>query len=120
MRSISLYILIGIAAVTVGVAYLLIEPAPPKEIRIAAGVRGGAYHLIAQRLANRMKAHGVAVEIVETHGSAQNLALMTSANPPELALVQGGTHAPARSDTTRRSTTGAARPVQHGRGQVRG
>ena len=94
MRSFGAIGLTSLALVSLVIAYFLVEPAPPKEIRIAAGSKTGAYYPIAQRLAEKMRPHGVKVEILETHGAAQNLALMTGDAPPELALIQGGTHPP--------------------------
>ena len=85
-------------------AYFLVEPAPPKEIRIAAGSKTGAYYPIAQRLAERMRPHGVRVEVLETNGASHNLKLMTGEAPPELALVQGGTHPPKSSNTSQLRT----------------
>lgn len=100
IRSFGLYLLLGLAIATLGFAYFLIEPAPPKDIRIAAGSRYGAYYPIAQRLAERMRPHGVRVEVLETHGAAHNLSLMTGDAPPEMALIQGGTRPPQGRDTS--------------------
>lgn len=100
MRSFGAIALISLAFVSLVVAYFLVEPAPPKEIRIAASSKSGAYYPIALRLAKKMRPHGVRVEILETHGSAQNLALMTGEGPPELALIQGGTHPPSDRSTS--------------------
>ena len=104
MRLLTLVVLIGLAAATIVVAYFLVEPAPPKEIRIAAGSKTGAYYPIAQRLAERMRPHGVRVEVLETNGASHNLKLMTGEAPPELALVQGGTHPPKSSNTSQLRT----------------
>ena len=104
MRSLTLVVLISLAVATIVVAYFLVEPAPPKEIRIAAGSRSGAYYPIAQRLAESMRPHGVRVEVIETNGASHNLELMTGEAPPELALVQGGTHPPRSRDISRLRT----------------
>ena len=104
MRLLTLVVLIGLAAATIVVVYFLVEPAPPKEIRIAAGSKTGAYYPIAQRLAERMRPHGVRVEVLETNGASHNLKLMTGEAPPELALVQGGTHPPKSSNTSQLRT----------------
>lgn len=100
MRSFGVLALISLVFVSLVVAYFLVEPAPPKEVRIAAGSKSGAYYPIALRLAKKMRPHGVRVEILETHGSAQNLAIMTGDSPPEFALIQGGTHPPSDRNTS--------------------
>ena len=98
MRSLTLVVLISLAVATIVVAYFLVEPAPPKEIRIAAGSRSGAYYPIAQRLAESMRPHGVRVEVIETNGASHNLELMTGEAPPELALVAVVDRAPERDE----------------------
>lgn len=100
MRSLGLYALLLVVVTSIAIAYYLVEPAPPKDLRIAAGARTGAYYPIAKQLAERMRRHGVRVDIIETHGAAENLSLMTGISPPELALIQGGTHAPSGRDTS--------------------
>lgn len=100
MRSIGVITLVGLALASLIIAYFLVEPAPPKEVRIAAGSKSGAYYPIALRLAAKMRPHGVIVQVLETHGAAQNLALMTGETPPELALIQGGTHPPSDHSTS--------------------
>ena len=75
MRSFTIVVLISLAAVAIVVTYFLVEPAPPKEIRIAAGSRSGAYYPIAQRLAQKMRPHGVRVEILETKANRVHCAM---------------------------------------------
>jgi TRAP transporter TAXI family solute receptor len=71
----------------------LVGPPPPKHIRFAAGSPGGAYVQFADSykhlLAN--KEIGIDMEVVETHGSIDNLKLLKDpGNGVVAALVQGG------------------------------
>lgn len=84
----------GSALLLVGGFYFasrFIEPAPPREIRIAAGGAEGAYFGYAQRYAAWLARYGVELSVLETAGSVENLALLLDADDPvDLALVQGG------------------------------
>ena len=81
--------LIAVAAVGLGAALLLMDPAPPKHIRFAAGSPGGAYHAYAERYQRLLAEQGVEVDLVDTAGSIENLRLLDEGEV-DAALVQGG------------------------------
>lgn len=86
-----------IAAITIAVlvagfvfTYQFVEPAPPREITIASGGPSGAYHAFAERYAERLATQGIALKVLETQGSLENIDLLT-AGEADVAFVQGGT-----------------------------
>ncbi|WP_375208668.1 TAXI family TRAP transporter solute-binding subunit [Hyphomonas jannaschiana] len=81
--------LIAVAAVGLIAALMVMDPAPPKKIRFAAGAQGGAYHAYAERYQRLMQAQGVEVSLVDTAGSIENLRLLDEGEV-DVALVQGG------------------------------
>ena len=83
----------GPAALLVAAAFLLafqfIEPAPPDRVVMATGESGGAYHAFAKRYAAFLAHEGIELELRESAGSIENLALLRSGEVA-LAFVQGG------------------------------
>lgn len=74
------------------VAFLSLEPAPPKEIRLATGGRDGSYFAYGERYREILKheSYGYDLELVATAGSVENLDLLRRGEV-DLAMVQGGT-----------------------------
>ncbi len=73
------------------VAALYVKPLPPRELVMASGPRGGVYELMAQRYRDRLAREGIAVQIVATLGSVENLALLRATpRRVDAALIQGG------------------------------
>lgn len=70
-------------------ALSVMDPAPPKTIRFAAGAPGGAYHAFAQRYQRLLEEQGVTVELIDTAGSIDNLRLLEE-GAVDVAIVQGG------------------------------
>jgi len=62
---------------------------PPEQVRIATGPAGGMYARAGERLALALERAGITGELVETEGSAANLAQL-EAGQVDLAFVQGG------------------------------
>ena len=81
--------LVVIAFAGVLLALVLMDPAPQKTIRFAAGSPGGAYHAFAERYQRLLAEEGVEVELVETQGSIDNLRLLDDSEV-DVGLVQGG------------------------------
>jgi TRAP-type uncharacterized transport system substrate-binding protein len=80
-----------LAAVLLVLAYLMLEPQPPRRVVLATGVAQGAYAEFGKRYAESLKPHGIAVELRATQGAAENLALLRDpAAGVDLAFVQGG------------------------------
>jgi len=84
--------LIGVAAMVITWVFL-VGPPPPTQFRFAAGSAGGAYVQFADSY-KRLLAHqevGIDMEVVETHGSIDNLHLLQDPDSGVIAaLVQGG------------------------------
>lgn len=78
-------VVIGFAA-----AIASLEAPPPKQARLAAGPRAGAYYAFAVRYAEIMARQGFELEVLETAGSNDNLRRLL-AGEADLGLVQGGT-----------------------------
>ena len=80
-----------IAAVLLVLAYLALDPTPPKKVVLATGAEQGAYAEFGKRYAAWLKHHGIQVELRGTQGAAENLALLRDpASGVDLAFVQGG------------------------------
>ena len=81
-------------AVVIGAFWLsaqFIAPAPPKTIVIAAATKGSPYYEAAQRYARVLADNGVRLEVRETSGSLENLALIKDpGSPVAAAFLQGG------------------------------
>jgi TRAP transporter TAXI family solute receptor len=83
------FIAIVIAMAGFVIAYQFVEPAPPKHLTIAAGSKSGAYYAFAQRYASILAREGIAVDVLETGGSVDNIALLSNAKA-DVAFIQGG------------------------------
>jgi TRAP transporter TAXI family solute receptor len=73
------------------VAYQFVEPAPPDRLVLAAGPDGGRYRALAGEYADLLAREGVTLDIIETAGTAENIALLK--NPDrhvDAAFVQTG------------------------------
>jgi TRAP-type uncharacterized transport system substrate-binding protein len=83
-----------LAAVLLLLAYLWLDPAPPKHVVLATGVEQGAYSEFGKRYAALLAKHGIKVDLRQTQGAAENLALLRDATSGvDLAFVQGGADA---------------------------
>lgn len=70
-------------------AYQFIKPAPPNELILAAGDPAGAYYMFAQRYRDYLVGEDIAVKILDTAGSQENLQLLDSGQA-DVGFVQGG------------------------------
>ncbi len=72
-------------------AYYVLDPTPPKKVVLATGAEQGAYHAFGKRYQAILKTYGVQVELRNTQGAAENLALLRDpASDVQIAFVQGG------------------------------
>ncbi len=80
------------AMAVVASSYILfVEPPPPRRLVIASGAEGGAYFRFANRYADELRRHGLEVEVRETAGSVENLALLRDeSSDVAVAVVQSG------------------------------
>lgn len=70
-------------------AYWVLDPQPPRSVTLATGPVGSAYADFGKRYADALKQHGIRVELKETDGSQDNLALLR-AGGADVAFVRGG------------------------------
>jgi TRAP-type uncharacterized transport system substrate-binding protein len=88
----------------VALAYWLLDPNPPRRVVLATGVAQGAYAEFGQRYAERLKQHGISVELRNTQGAAENLTLLRDASSGvQIGFVQGGASEMPDADTTLKS-----------------
>ena len=72
-------------------AYYMLDPTPPKKVVLATGAEQGAYHEFGKRYQALLKTYGIQVELRQTQGSADNLALLRDpSSGVQIAFVQGG------------------------------
>ena len=85
------------AAITVAGGVMLLS-IPPRTIGMATGALGGAYYEFGNRYRDELARANVAVRVVQTAGSPENLALLHDPHSGvSAALVQGGTINPEDS-----------------------
>jgi len=83
------FVLIG--AVLLWVAYVMLDPTPPKRVVLATGPAQGAYAEFGRAYAKALARQGIEVELRATEGSAENLRLLRDEGERvDLAFVQGG------------------------------
>ena len=82
---------IVLAVLLLVLAYVLLDPTPPKRVVLATGVSQGAYAEFGKRYADLLKGYGITVELRATQGAAENLALLRDPHSGvDVAFVQGG------------------------------
>lgn len=80
-----------LALILLALAYWWLDPNPPRRLVMATGVPQGAYSEFGQRYARLMDKHGIRIELRNTQGAAENLALLRDAHSGvDVAFVQGG------------------------------
>ena len=88
----------------VALAYVLLDPTPPKQVTLATGQDQGAYAEFGRRYAQILKENGIEVRLRPTAGAAENLALLREpGGEVDIAFVQGGAD-PTRRARRRRTT----------------
>lgn len=93
-----------LAAALIALAYWMLDPNPPRRVVLATGVAQGAYAEFGQRYADKLKRHGITVELRHTQGAAENLALLRDgAAGVDIAFVQGGAGEAPDGDTALQS-----------------
>jgi TRAP-type uncharacterized transport system substrate-binding protein len=93
-----------LACTLVALAYWLLDPNPPRRVVLATGVAQGAYAEFGQRYAERLKQHGITVELRNTQGAAENLALLRDpSSDVQIGFVQGGASESPDGDATLQS-----------------
>jgi len=79
-------------------AYWLLNPTPPRRMVLATGAERGAYAEFGARYAKLLAANGIKVELRNTQGAVENLALLRDeGSGVDAGFVQGGVDAQAPS-----------------------
>jgi TRAP transporter TAXI family solute receptor len=79
---------IAIAAFCV-LAYVIVDPAPPRTVILSTGQENSAYENIGKRYADAMRKHGIVVTLKNSLGSADNLQRLNKGEV-DIAFVQSG------------------------------
>ena len=67
-----------LGCVALFITYQFVDPAPPDRITIATGGPNGAYYAYAQRYREILARDNVTLDVLETDGSLENIALLES------------------------------------------
>ena len=71
------------------VAYWLVDPAPPREVRLATGQENSAYEAFGKQYAQELRKDDIRVTLLPTLGSQDNLERLRSGQA-DIAFVQSG------------------------------
>lgn len=78
-------------------AYWWLDPIPPKQVRLATGPAQSAYAEFGTRYQKALAASGIAVVLLPSDGSSDNLR-MVQEGQADLGFVQGGSGKPSEDD----------------------
>lgn len=81
--------IILISAMAIFATLHFIRPAPPSHLTIASGPEHSNFRRVAESYREILARNGIDLQIVPSHGSAENLDLL-AANKVDIALVQSG------------------------------
>lgn len=84
----------ALAAALLVLAYLWLDPTPPRHVRLATGPAQSAYDAFGKRYQAALAADRIRVELVPSQGSVDNERLLREGKA-DLAFVQGGTSSEA-------------------------
>jgi len=71
------------------IAYFLVDPAPPRTVRLGTGQENSAYAELGKKYATALAKHGVKAELVPSAGSSENLRSLKEGKV-DIAFVQSG------------------------------
>jgi TRAP-type uncharacterized transport system substrate-binding protein len=81
-------------AATCLLAYWLVDPSPPKRLRLSTGQEGSAYQALGKKYATALARYGIEVELRPSLGSQENLRrLQDPTAGVDIAFVQSGSTA---------------------------
>lgn len=96
-----------LAVLLLVLAYVLLDPTPPRRVVLATGVAQGAYAEFGKRYADLLKGYGITVELRPTQGAAENLALLRDPHSGvNIAFVQGGADRESEAERREREEAG--------------
>ena len=70
------------------VAFQFVGPPLPKQLTLATGSKGGAYHQFAELYREQLAASGITLNLLPTAGSVENIARLRDGSA-DIAFVQG-------------------------------
>ena len=80
-----------LTVVLLWLAYLILDPTPPRKVVMATGSEQGAYAEFGKRYVAELARFGVKVELRSTAGAAENRRLLRDANSGvDIAFMQSG------------------------------
>ena len=79
------------AVALIVLAYLWLDPAPPRRVTLATGPAQSAYDEFGKRYRKALAANGIEVVLVPSQGSSDNLRLLREGRA-DLGFVQGGSN----------------------------
>lgn len=86
---------LGLLALVAGViltVYLVIKPAPPRQLTLSTGPVSSDYHNFGLTYQKKLAQHGVTVTLLPSAGSPENLMRLSAATPTaDVGFFQGGT-----------------------------
>ncbi|MEP6825817.1 MAG: TAXI family TRAP transporter solute-binding subunit, partial [Ramlibacter sp.] len=80
-------------------AYLWLDPTPPKKVTLATGPAQSAYDAFGKRYQKALAADGIEVVLLQTEGSSANLQLLRDGRA-DLGFVQGGSSDASASEVS--------------------
>ncbi len=89
-----------IASLLLVLAYIALDPAPPRKVVLATGPAQSAYAEFGERYAAALKRRGIEVQLRSTQGAGENLRLLLDEKSGvDVAFVQGGAGERLRSQS---------------------
>ncbi|WP_373888156.1 TAXI family TRAP transporter solute-binding subunit [Massilia sp. Root351] len=79
-----------IIAAACALAYVLVDPAPPRVVTLSTGQENGAYEAFGKKYADLLGKHGIKVVLKPSMGSYENLQRL-GAGEADIAFLQSGT-----------------------------
>ena len=79
-----------IIAAACALAYVLVDPAPPRVVTLSTGQENGAYEAFGKKYAELLGKHGIKVVMKPSMGSYENLQRL-AAGEADIAFLQSGT-----------------------------
>ena len=76
-------------------AYLVVDPAPPRRVVLATGQENSAYEALGKEYAKRLRRHGIEVVLQRSLGSQDNLQRLEQGSA-DIGFVQSGSTDPAQ------------------------
>ena len=86
-----------VAVALLVLAYLWLDPTPPKRVTLATGPAQSAYDEFGKRYKKALAANGIEVVLLPSQGSSDNLRLLREGKA-DLGFVQGGSNERATTE----------------------